>query len=53
MFWDNLYEKKNEYVYFYNWITLLFTWNQHNTVNPLSSTSTSLSHVWLFATGGL
>ena len=29
--------KKNRYVYMYNWITLLYTWNYHNTVNQLYS----------------
>ena len=25
--------KKNSYMYMYNWITLLYTWNQHNIVD--------------------
>ena len=36
IFWDKLCEKKNliksDYVYTYNWITLLYTWNEHNIV---------------------
>ena len=27
----------NKYVYMYNWITLLYTWNEHNTINQLYS----------------
>ena len=27
--------KKNRYMYMYNWITLLYTWNLHNIVNQL------------------
>ena len=29
--------KKNRYVYMYNWITLLYTWNERNIVNQLYS----------------
>ena len=29
--------KKNRYMYMYNWITLLYTWNYHNTVHQLHS----------------
>ena len=29
--------KKNRYMYMYNWITLLYTWNHHNIVNQLYS----------------
>ena len=27
--------KRNRYLYMFNWITLLYTWKQHNTVNQL------------------
>ena len=27
--------EKNEYMYMYNWIILLYTWNQHNIVYQL------------------
>ena len=28
---------KNEYMYMYGWVPLLFTWNLHNIVNQLYS----------------
>ena len=35
MGWES--DKKNRYMYMYNWITLLHTWNEHNIVNQLYS----------------
>ena len=29
--------EKNEYMYMYNWITMLYTWNQHDIENQLYS----------------
>ena len=42
---------ENGYVYTYDWVPLLSTWNYHNIVNLLSVRSVqSLSRAWLFAT---
>ena len=40
MLYNDLYGKrilKSEYMYMYNWYTLLYTWYQHNIVNQLYS----------------
>ena len=34
--WGKIW-KKNRYMYMYNWITLLYAWNNHNIVNQLYS----------------
>ena len=42
--------RENGYIYMYDWVALLCTWNYHNSVNWLFSSVQLLSRVWLFAT---
>ena len=42
--------RENGYMYMYDWVALLCTWNYHNSVNWLFSSVQLLSRVWLFAT---
>ena len=33
--WQPVWERENRYMYMYNWVVLLSTWNYHNIINQL------------------